>query len=278
MRGREAHHAQLQPPRTRIEPPLTPLGTFPFGQPIRPLTQHDRSPKKVFVLGVYASAVHARWVDERCKPKISAVAVASEPEIFWRGSQDEAASIIAAIELPPEAGQLMPAAASLNGPSGVALDELFLNPLGYSRDDAWLCDLVPYSCMNEKQEAALKRAYDPEIRKLGLPRYDWPLLPSELADDARCAEIESELLASGAELVITLGDLPLKWFTRRYGSKARLSSYGSESDQYGRRHPFTVAGRAMQLLPLVHPRQAARLGLHSPKLASWHDEWVARNR
>lgn len=257
---------------------MDPLGTFPFGQPIKPLTQRDRSPKKVFVLGVYASAVHARWIDERGKPKINAVAVASEPEIFWRGSQEAAASIIAAIGLPPEAGRLMPAAASLNGPSGVALDELFLKPLGYSRDDAWLCDLVPYSCMNEKQEAALKRAYDPEIRRLGLPRYDWPLLPSELADEFRCAEIESELLASGAELVITLGDLPLKWFTRRYGSKAKLSSYGSESDRYGRQHPLSVAGRAMQLLPLVHPRQAARLGSHSPTWASAHEQWTTRIR
>jgi hypothetical protein len=34
---------------------------FPFGETVRPLVQQDRSPKKVFVLGVYASAVHARW-------------------------------------------------------------------------------------------------------------------------------------------------------------------------------------------------------------------------
>ena len=34
---------------------------FPFGQKLHPLVQEDRTPKKVFVLGVYASAVHARW-------------------------------------------------------------------------------------------------------------------------------------------------------------------------------------------------------------------------
>ncbi len=32
-------------------------GVFPFGQPIVPVAQQDRTPKKVFVLGVYASAV-----------------------------------------------------------------------------------------------------------------------------------------------------------------------------------------------------------------------------
>jgi hypothetical protein len=37
---------------------------FPFGQPLHRLTQSDRTPKPVFVLGVYASAVHARWLDK----------------------------------------------------------------------------------------------------------------------------------------------------------------------------------------------------------------------
>lgn len=35
---------------------------FPFGEELKPVLQQDRTPKKVFVLGVYASAVHARWV------------------------------------------------------------------------------------------------------------------------------------------------------------------------------------------------------------------------
>ena len=34
---------------------------FPFGETVKRLLQEDRTPKKVFVLGVYASAVHARW-------------------------------------------------------------------------------------------------------------------------------------------------------------------------------------------------------------------------
>ena len=40
---------------------------FPFGETVKPLAQLDRTPKKVFVLGVYASAVHARW---KCGSKI----------------------------------------------------------------------------------------------------------------------------------------------------------------------------------------------------------------
>ena len=55
------------------------IGTFPFGEPVRIVAQEDRTPKRVFVLGVYASAVHARWVGVDGKGIIKALAVASEP-------------------------------------------------------------------------------------------------------------------------------------------------------------------------------------------------------
>ena len=49
--------------------------------------------KKVFVLGVYASAVHARWKKDG-KVICQALAVASEPRIFWDGNPEEAKRII----------------------------------------------------------------------------------------------------------------------------------------------------------------------------------------
>ena len=51
---------------------------YPFGEIVHPLVQQDRTPKKVFVLGVYASAVHARW-KIGSKTICPAMAVASEP-------------------------------------------------------------------------------------------------------------------------------------------------------------------------------------------------------
>ena len=101
---------------------------FPFGQELHPLVQEDKSPKKVFVLGVYASAVHARWkIDGQiiCQ----ALAVASEPRIFWDGNEEEAKSIISKISIPPELGCLEPAGRQLNGPSAKVLDENILAPL-----------------------------------------------------------------------------------------------------------------------------------------------------
>lgn len=37
---------------------------FPIWTRIKKVEQRDKSPKKAFVLGVYASAIHARWAVE----------------------------------------------------------------------------------------------------------------------------------------------------------------------------------------------------------------------
>ena len=248
------------------------VGAFPFGQPVRRVTQTDRSPKRVFVLGVYASAVHARWCGSDGRQIIKALGVASEPCIFWRGDRVE--EILAEIDVPPDAGSLVPAHPNLNGPSGRSIDKDFLEPLGLTRDDAWLCDLVPYSCMNPSQAKAIDTHYVPHIEKSGLPRVGWPTLPDKLADVARQDEIADELRESGAEVLVTLGDAPLKWFGKAFGTNASLKAYGKGSQVYGLLHDVVIKGRALKLLPLVHPRQAGGLGGHSPEWKDLHENWV----
>jgi hypothetical protein len=73
---------------------MTSIGAFPFGQPVKEVKQEDRTKKDVFVLGVYASAVHARWIAQNNRTIIKALAVASEPYIFWHGDNIEAENII----------------------------------------------------------------------------------------------------------------------------------------------------------------------------------------
>lgn len=248
--------------------------TFPFGMPITPVRQADTSPKRIFVLGVYASAVHARWVTDDDKTIISALAVASEPEIFWRGN--DADSVIKQIPVPPGAGRLVAASATLNGPSGVTLDSMFLEPLGISRGDAWLCDLLPESRCNPRQRAAIEREYDPRREVLGLPPYSFPAVPSTLASAARRREIEEEILTAAPEILVTLGDQPLKWFAKHYGSQPALGLYGETPETYGRLHDLEIAGHRMKLLPLVHPRQAGRPGSHSATWSELHDSWIAQ--
>jgi uracil-DNA glycosylase len=250
---------------------MSTIGTFPFGQPIKKVEQEDRTPKKVFVLGVYASAVHAKWIGPGGKQLISAVGVASEPEIFWRG--DWAEKIIAAIDIPNGVGRFVPASKTLNGPSGVSLDKFFLEPLRIGREDVWLCDLLPYSCMNDEQAKALKREYLPRAKQFGLPEYNWGPVPDILADEDRRNQIKCEIAEAQPDVLITLGDDPLKWFAKYYGAMDHLEGYGSEKEEYGRLHPLIIDGRQINLLPLAHPRQAGRLGLHSPKWAALHDTW-----
>jgi uracil-DNA glycosylase len=249
------------------------VGKFPFGHPVRVLVQKDRTPKRVFVLGVYASAVHARWVGNDGKEIVKALAIASEPEIFWRG--EGSAEIVQAVSIPSEAGRLEVAGRQYNGPSGVALDEFFLAPLGLTRDEAWLCDLVPHSCMNSGQKKAVERAYQPLVRQYGLPEVSVPEVPNSFADEKRCEAILDEMQESQAETLIFLGDQPIRWFLHFYVPHwQRLSDFGSDMESYGRMHQIRIAGRRKWVLPVAHPRQVARLGRSSEKWYRFHQTWL----
>jgi hypothetical protein len=248
---------------------MTQIGAFPFGEPIRKVQQKDQRAKRVFVLGVYASAVHAEWVDPSGKQVIRAVAVASEPEIFWCGENAEA--IVRRVPIPAAVGRLKPAASHYNGPSGRALDGLFLKPLKIDRDDAWLSDLVPYSCMNRHQRSALREYYDPLVGKNLVPEASWPLVPTRLADDCRRREILDEIVESNAQTIVLLGDQPIRWFLSHFDNRWHsLADFGKARESYGRLHPVELAGKEFNVLPLVHPRQAAGLGRSNPEWRSLH--------
>ncbi len=175
---------------------------FPFGQPRMRIEQVDRTANRVFVLGVYASAVHARWVGPDGRDVVRALAVASEPYTFWRGEGAEA--MIRKIEVPHSVGKLLKANAQLNGPSGVTLDEFIFKPLGYRRAKAWLCNLVPYSCANPGQQRAIEWAYAPPVQQHGLAPPNMPLVPKKLADQQHIGAIVAELHESKADTLVLL--------------------------------------------------------------------------
>jgi len=75
------------------------------------LTQAPLKNPRVFVLGVYASAVCERWLNPHGSTRVVALAVASEPHIFCRG--EGKAEIIASIQVPAEADRLVPPGAQL---------------------------------------------------------------------------------------------------------------------------------------------------------------------
>jgi len=251
---------------------------FPFGQKMQQVVQVDRTPKKVFILGVYGSAVHARWLDAQGQTRVHALAVASEPEIFWRG--ENAAEIIARIHIPPKLGTLIPAGQSSNGPSGRALDSLFLEPLGCSRGDVWLCDMVPHACLNPRQQQAIAEHYQPVAQPVtaghGLPQATIPPVPHSFADDARRQEIFREIEAAQPRLIILLGDQPIRWFLSFYREERRLADFGQCPADYGRVHECRIQGQLHRVLPLVHPRQAGGLSSHSTTWKTRHSLWIAQ--
>lgn len=248
---------------------------FPFGEKLTKVQQSETTPnKEVFVLGVYASAVHAKWLDKDGKIKVQALAVASEPEIFWRGL-DAKEQIEKIKTIPNELGSLEPANKNLNGPSGVALDDLFLKPLGYSRDQAWLCDLLPESRVNPNQQKAVKM-YNDIAGQYGLPLSTIPeFREDEIKENAdqRHLEILNELESSGAKTIILLGDLPIRWFLHFFDKRTKLSQFGNTNETYGQSHNIVINNKSYSVIPLCHPRNAARLGAFSKTWAMLHDAW-----
>lgn len=249
---------------------------FPFGEELKPLKQQDRTPKKVFVLGVYASAVHARWIKPgQKKPICNALAVASEPRIFWDGNPEEAAEIISKIKFPKELGTLEPADPRFNGPSAKILDEHILAPLGYTRKDAWLCDLLPETRLNNNQQVFIENIYYKEYReKYGLNEVTIPKRPTRFCDKERCQEIITELEESKADMIVLLGDIPIKQFLNIV-TEVDYKSLLDYKNQYGYGKPTEamINGHTYKILPLAHPRQIGGLGSHSEGWFYEHKKW-----
>lgn len=247
--------------------------SIPFGGQLHSLVQEDRTPQKVFVLGVYASAVHARWKRDG-KVVCQALAVASEPRIFWDGDPGEAKQIIDAIPIPEELGTLEPAGRQLNGPSAKVLDENILAPLGFSRADAWLCDCLPETRLNPSQVKVIRERYAPLTKKFNLPEVTIPVRPSAFCDQKRSREITEELMQSEAPLLILLGDIPIAQYLKKVaevpystlGEYVRLYGYGKITEA-------VICGKTIRVLPLAHPRQIGALGAHSEKWHRMHMEW-----
>lgn len=248
---------------------------FPFGAPLKKVKQQDRSPKKVFVLGDYASAVHCKWIDVDGKVKVNVLAVASEPYIFWKG--DGANEIVEKIKIPSELGTLVPADERFNGSSGNVLDKEFLEPLGYKREDAWLCDLLPYSRINPNQEKSIETYYNPLVEAYNIPECSIPVFnPSELKNQSRLDEILVELEQSQAETIILLGDLPIKHLLSHFSKVKKLSKLADEMDDYGKTIKVKISGKPYNVIPLVHPRQAKKLSKRNSFWTDCHVMWTMK--
>jgi hypothetical protein len=218
--------------------------------------------KEVFVLGVYASAVHARWTAmEDCLQR----AGGGERAAHLLGWQRRRGLAYPQRHKNPEGvGELVLPMASLNGPSAKALDERILAPLGLTRQDAWLCDLLPESRLNPNQLKVIAERYNPLIERYGLNPVTVPPEDGIFCDDVRRKEITAEIHKSKAEMLILLGDMPIRQYLRHV-EKVNFSNLREYTQRYGYGAPLPVeiASRKLNLLPLAHPRQISQLGRSS---------------
>ena len=182
-----------------------------------------------------------------------ALAVASEPRIFWDGNVDEAKRIIAEVNIPKELGILEPASRQLNGPSAKVLDENILAPLGFSRADAWLCDCLPETRINPSQAKVIKEKYNPFMEQYGLNSVTIPNRPTAFCDEVRSEEITEELLQSEADLLVLLGDIPIAQYLNRVAD-VPYTTLGEYVNLYGYGNPTetVIGGKQIKVLPLAH--------------------------
>jgi hypothetical protein len=249
---------------------------FPFGNPLIKLKQKDRNPKKVFVLGVYSNAVYASLIFKNGLKEGPILPIASEPTIFWTG--DKADKIISSINIPEELGLLaVPSDKLKNGKIGRALDNLYLNPLGLDRKDAWFCNLLPEFRINRVQKEVIDKYYNNSIiKQYNLQPSTIPLYNTQEFDSKRRKnEILQELEESQADTLILLGDLPIFHFLHHfYPQYDKLTRFGANYIDYGRKHNLRINNRTLNVIPLCHPPQADRLRIKDRKWPRLHDVWI----
>lgn len=84
-------------------------------------------------------------------------------------------------------------------PPGSRSMTAFLQPLGCTRGDAWLCDLLPESRTNPSQAAATVTRYAPWVERGIAPAATVPDAPRRFTDEARREAITGELRRSQAQ-------------------------------------------------------------------------------
>ena len=204
----------------------------------------------VFILGVYPSALDARWKYGPCgSDHIQALAIANEPEPFWDSTNQlrliarhrphlassfplhrtDCRARLYAIGTSSHLASTLPAA-------GLPMS---LTPLNTGTEECIL------GCIYASQVAP--------------PDWSLPIRPRRIVpDEQRLAALESELREASPTWLITLGDEPLATL-----SLGHLSQF-----DYGRPIPGRPFGIDTNLLSFTYPRNAGRFGKrHSKKRA-----------
>lgn len=254
-------------------------GVFPFGQPSteRP-PRRPAGPADAFVLGVYPSALHVRWQPPaywagRQARTVSAMAVDVEPVVFWDGANPDPSTLIAAwkdavgfvdgddVGCDGHVGDV-----ATNGSSGLLVSALTLEPLGIDPASVWMTDAVPwlfvkYGTKTKREQGdVLAEVYNPFALVQGRQLATLPRRPTSVvahAAEHERSRLRSELLESGAPVVLTFGEEARQVLERIVDAAAGPPTRKLDAEDYGSVGSITVEGRNIAWHALVHPGQRA---------------------
>lgn len=232
--------------------------TFPFGRPVTPRLPSASSPRPLFVLGAYPSALHVEWIPPEPFSRIRAIPIDNEPSPFWDGADHAERVDLWKDEVGfDERWGSVKGVKRFNGPSGEWVREKVLAPLGCTSRDAWITDCLDTYRGSVGVTRRLTDTYDPFAKEYGLPAARLPLHPSEarIVEEAlshHAARLRGELAAARPELVVTLGNAALRVLAEITEHEGRPPSKLG-LDEYGQERTSRVAGRRVRWLPLAHP-------------------------
>ena len=112
------------------------------------------------------------------------------------------------------------------------------------------------------------------ISEYGLNKVTIPERPTIFCDEKRCEEIVAEIEESKADLLVLLGDIPIKQFLNAVAEVdyTSLQEYKKQYG-YGISTDAVINGKSYRILPLAHPRQIGALGGHSENWHNEHKKW-----
>jgi hypothetical protein len=100
-------------------------------------------------------------------------------------------------------------------------------------------------------------------------------VPIALTNETRRKVIWDEIQQSGARTLILLGDKPIQWFLTYFNpSWKRLGDFLRDGQPYGKLWTINIMDKQMEVLPLAHPRQIAKLGQSSSVWYEHHQIWI----
>ena len=247
------------------------MGTFPFGAPVNDLAMGlPRRRVRAFVLGAYPSAVHVEWTPPPGLGKrVAALPVDNEPYPFWDGSgMDHFVERWRSDHFDASWGSVKPS--TMNGSSGRVLHQRWLRPLGVDPMDYFVTDCLPTSMLSTgvAKQVTGDGVYASLVTALGLPEVDMKPHPSE-GDIVRQAALQHErireqILASGAEILVTLGNAAARVVQQITGHAEGVLTEGT----YRQARAIRIDRRSLTWHALVHP--AVR-----PPWDARHDAWIS---